>query len=479
MRNLEYSKLIYFLATFTSEDLKEFRRYLASPIFNRKEEPVQLLDFIVKYCLKSTIKDIDEKKAMKFIWPGQSVPAGRLNKLKNALLDFCLDYMSFRRWNSSPGRKAIDLLRELNRINDHSYFTQYLKKAKEVLENKTERNIRFYELNREMNNQRLIYMLDDPDQVEEDHYRAAERSIEINIITLSLKWAFLSENRSRTRRKETIAPWMQQMIDSLQPEDLEGTLLASMYYYLYQTAKDPTNDAHFSELKTLVIKEAVKLDPTEARDIYTGTLNSFLRRRKITGSGSLEEIFEIYQTMVEVVARGKKWGLNPWHFKNIVYLGSILGEFEWVGNFLEEDLDLLASPETEREVPITYNKGVFEFYRGNFSEAQRCFNQILPLAKAPQYELDSRAYLMMCAFETGDSLGTESQVHAFRMFLSRSKRVPEVQKENYTGFIRLYRNLLATPPKDDVRLNKLRTDIDQLKFNAGKTWLKRKLKAGI
>ena len=136
MRNLEYSKLIYFLAAFSSYELKEFRKYLESPIFNRKEEPVRLFDYIKKYCLKTVIKDIDEKKATSFIWPGEKVPTGRLDKLKNLMLDLCLDYMSFRSWNESPARKSVALVQELNRIDDRSYFAQYHRKALDTLKKK-------------------------------------------------------------------------------------------------------------------------------------------------------------------------------------------------------------------------------------------------------------------------------------------------------------------------------------------------------
>ena len=342
-----------------------------------------------------------------------------------------------------------------------------------------DRTLEFYELYRELKNQNLIYELKGEDPTDVDIFESAEHAIEINITTLALQWAFLTENRNRTRGEAGIAPWMESLIDSLKPEDLRGGILASFYYYLYMTSRDPENNENFDQLKALVLTEAEKLDPMGARDIYTGTINAFLQRRRSTGVGTLEEIFELYQSMVEVVARGKKWGLTQWNFKNIVYLGSILGEFEWVEKFLDEDADLLTDPEADREIVLTYNRGIFKFYQGDHDEAQRCFNQILPVTKSLVYELDCRAYLLMCAFETGDSMGMESQVHSFRMFLTRNKRISEIQRERYSGFIRLYRNLLATPPQDDVRLQKLKTDIGELRFNAGKTWLMRKLETGI
>jgi hypothetical protein len=84
-------------------------------------------------------------------------------------------------------------------------------------------------------------------------------------------------------------------------------------------------------------------------------------------------------------------------------------------------------------------------------------------------------YLLMCFFETGDSLGMESLVHSFRMLLERSDRVSEQHKNAYLSFIRVFRKLLGTPPNDQIRLQQLKAEIDLLGQSAGRVWMLEKV----
>ena len=90
------------------------------------------------------------------------------------------------------------------------------------------------------------------------------------------------------------------------------------------------------------MEHAADFAPDEAYDLYTGALNNISRQRQMGGKNLLQEIFDLYGSMVEVYAKGKGKGLVPWHFKNIVSIGARLQRFDWVENFLEEGSKLLA-----------------------------------------------------------------------------------------------------------------------------------------
>ena len=143
--------------------------------------------------------------------------------------------------------------------------------------------------------------------------------------------------------------------------------------------------------------------------------------------------------------------------------------------FLAEGSTLLAIEEEAKERALGYNRGVFHFYKGDYEQAQKYFHEILPGVKDIFYASDTRAYLLMCYFETGDTMAMESLVHSFRMFLTRGDKVSETHKESYLEFIRVSRRVLATPPKDVAPLQQLKADIEGLKLSAGKSWLLRKV----
>ena len=113
--------------------------------------------------------------------------------------------------------------------------------------------------------------------------------------------------------------------------------------------------------------------------------------------------------------------------------------------------------------------------RVNSNRLKNSFTRSSPVQKISFTLPIPRAYLLMCYYEVGDSIGMESLVHSFRMFLSRSDRVSDSHRESYLEFMRVFRRVLATPPKDNARLQVLKSDIDSLKFSAGKSWLLKKV----
>ncbi len=475
MRNPGFSKLVYFLSAFEASDRKQFRDFLDSPVFNKQEEPRLLFTYIEKNCLKKEIQEIDDAKAKSFIWKKKNVGSNKLNKIKTALLNLCLEYLEFRNWQKQPEKKKIGLLEELNLLEDQSYFDQYYRKAFQSLEKSRDKNLGMYSIRLEMESQQLVFRQLHESRSEKNHLLATIDALEKHVLAYVLKYAYAAINQSRIIGLQDLPDWIRDFASQVRWEQVQGEPLLEIYFLLYQTRLPGEHSQKISELKSLILEHSSDFAPDEANDLYTGALNNISRQRQMAGKDLLQEIFDLYESMVEVYAKEKGKGLVPWHFKNIVSIAARLKRFEWVEEFLTQGPQLLALDEEAMQRAIDYNRGVLSFYKGEFKQAEKYLHQILPGAKDIFYASDARAYLLMCYYENGDSIGMESLVHSFRMFLSRSDRVSESHRESYLEFMRVFRRVLATPPQDDVRLQLLKTDIDQLKFSVGKSWLLEKV----
>lgn len=475
MRNVEHSKLIYFLAALDGSGRKQFREYLASPVFNKQEEPRKLYAYIEKSCLRKGVVEIDDGKALKAIWEGEKVAEGKLQKVKTILLNLFLEYLEFRNWHDKAGRRKVGLLEELNALEDQSYFDQYYRKALQSLEKSKEKNLELFRHQLDMEAQRTIFLQKYSSRSEENHFGATSKALENHLVAYVLKFAFVAANQSRIVGEDSFPEWISACAEGVTFEQVKGYPLLEIYYLLYQTRSPETDASLLDQLRALIAAHASEFSHTETYDLFTGAINNASRQNTLTETARLQQLFELYQSMVEIYARGKEKGLSPWHFKNIVYLGGRLGAFAWVEEMLLQGETLLVAEPDAKALSLIYNRGVLQFFREDYAAAAKSFYNILPDAKDIFYAADARAYLLMCYYETGDSMGMESLVHSFRMFLTRSEKVSEVRKESYLDFIRLFRRVLSTPLKDDFRLQQLKTEIEGLKFSAGKSWLLQKV----
>jgi tetratricopeptide (TPR) repeat protein len=474
MRNFEKSKLIYLLSALPSEELDYFRDYLHSPIFNDKEEPRRLYAYIVRHCLKRPSREIDDAKATAAIWPGKEVDTTRLNKVKNGLMNLLAAFWEFQHWQRSPASGRANLLHRLNDLGDESYFDQYYRKIKADLERLPGLDLEVLQVRHELEFARLQHEHAHDRRSTDNNLAATRAAMEKLVHGHVLKIAVLIANQQQIVGAE-MPQWIAIHVANLTlPEVVEEPLL-EIYFHLYHTMAPSATLPQMRRLKDLLVTHAASLSHHEAFDIHTGTINNFSRFGQRTKADVLEDVFALYQSLIESVVRPLGRGLNRSHFKNIVMLGARLGKFDWVEAFLKEGVAWLEAE--EHAATTDYNQGVLYFYNRQYVKAERFLNRILADAKDVFYAYDARLYLLMCFYETNDTVGMESLVHSFRMLLERNDRISEQHKNNYLAFIRVFRKALGTPPNDQLRMEQLRTEVEQLTLNVGRVWLLEKIAA--
>lgn len=477
MRNVSHSKLIYFLSLFGSADRRAFRDFIHSPVFNKREEPRLLYEYIEKRCLGKSIKEINDDQATKAIWPKGAPAAGKLEKVKSLLVNLLMDFFEFRSWQRKSDRMKAGLLEELNILDEESYFQQYYKKARKSVSLDDGQDLTMYGQWLEIEIQYTVFLMKHGIRTSDNHMAETIDAVERVLLGHLLKFAYVAENQSKIVGKQLLPEWIKAAADEISEAQVAGQPLLELYYWLYQTMNPGAEPAHLEQLKALVLNHAQHCSAAEAYNIYTGAINNFSRQSPLVGQSVLTDIFDLYKSMVDIYTRKMGNRLVPWHFKSIVYIGSRLGHFEWVQQLLEEGDQLLLDKGKALKTALAYNGGVFHFYKGEYEACEAYFHKVLTEARDVFYASDARAFLLMAYYEIGNDLGMESLVHSFRMFLSRAEKVSETHKHRYLEFIRVYRRLLATPPNDAVRLQQLKADIDALKYSAGKIWFQQKYAA--
>jgi hypothetical protein len=471
MRNLEFSKLIYFLSALPAEEQSLFRAYLHSPIFNEREEPRRLFDFIRKRCLQQPPRELNDAKALPVVWPKGDGDAAKLQKIKTLLMSLLVSFLEFRRWQGKPRFAKVGMLHWLNDVGDESYFDQYYRKIKSELEEAPQLGLEMLSAQFELEMTLLQHQQSFGARSKDNHLLAAQASMENLVNGHLLKFAFLLANQSMIVGAE-LPEWITDHIRRLRLRDLSPIPLLEIYFLLFATYGEDCTRQDLELLKERVIAHAGQCTRQEAFDIYTGTINNVSRYSKTTGENMLETIFELYQGLVEQVVHKLGGSLNPSHFKNVVFVGSRLGKFEWVAAFLQDCAAWLEGEDAA--TTLDYNHGILHFYKREFAVAIRYFNRVLVDVKDVFYVFDTRCYLLMCYFETEDIQGMESLAHSFRMLVERSDRVSELHKQGYLAFLRVFRKALGTPVYDAGRNSQLQSEIALLPLSPWKAWLTEK-----
>ena len=69
-----------------------------------------------------------------------------------------------------------------------------------------------------------------------------------------------------------------------------------------------------------------------------------------------------------------------------------------------------------------------------------------------------------------------SLMDSFRTYINRHKNIPDQRRKNYINLIRFLKKLSNTLPGDKKRIEKLKSELDDMQgIAANRTWLKEKI----
>ncbi len=475
MRKNGYSKLLYLLSLVPASERLRLRDYLHSPIFNKREEPRLLYDHLCATCLVEPILEIDDVAAAGAVWPGETYEDGRLQKLKSVLVQLVLGYLEFRHAERHSATGQVALIEELNELDDARLLPQMYPKVEAAL--RPTQDLDALRLRLTLQTTYMKHLHQHAPRSTENHLPETMHAWEQFSMGQNLQLAYVAANQGQIVGALQMPDWLLRAVEHISLDMVQDDAFLEIYYWLYHTRLPGAALQDLQRLKALVVSHTPHCTRAVAGDIYTGTLNNFNRQVQLAGVTMLQEVFELYQSMVAVYARSLGGRLHAAHFKNIVALGLRLGEREWVQAFLGKGAEILEMQGEDLNLALDYNHGIFHFSLGEYKLAARRLNAVIGNAKDVYYAANTRVYLLMCFFEMGDSLGMESLLNSFRMYLRRNEQVAEGRREVYLSFLKVFGKMLGTPTKDKIRLRKLRREIEGLKSSIGKEWLLQKCEA--
>lgn len=468
-------KVIYLLSLFEASDLRQFSDYLRSPVFNRREKVTQLFDFIHKNVKFSNLEELDEEAAFKFIYSSEPFVVNKIRKLKAALLANVLEFLEFRTWNKRKTKLTAGLLTSLNDLGEENLFPGYYEKIRKNLE-QNEESLAGLESLFDLENEKVKYEIRLIERSKNSHFSQMLGALELFEKTRILRYVYIAKSRERVLGGKICPDWFGKVVNDLDPKSLKNPL-TKIYYQLCKTLFNPNDLSGLTELRSSVKAMAMELTPDERKDIYHGAMNNYKWQSELKGKLLMREIWDLNQEMYQNVVKTGDFPLSLSQYKNLVHQACRLEEFAWVDGFISEGKRFLSEDEAGYFGAENFNQGVYHFYQKNYSDAEKLFNQSYKSVRDVFYDLDRRVYLLIIYFETGDTVGLESQIHSFRMYLERGERVSEFHVKTYGEFIRLFRRMLSLRSGEDKKIDKLKKEIARSGLRSGQSWLLEKLAA--
>lgn len=483
---MKENKIFRLLKTFSKEEWKGFEKFAASPYFNKSRNYIPLIKALKKISPEHKSQNVIKENLYKKIFPGKTFKETVINTMLSGLYSLAEDYLVHRDLKKDLHRKQTILTRELS--------LKGLKNEADLLINKVlasfdKDKIGFMDYFKKYFFYEEIY----------DHYfindERAKLYSAINKSNLFLVRYYLhmliqAENQllstvNFSTEKYTKSSFgsilkltdFKKIINVLERDNPDDTILLKIYYFLLQATKQPESDIYYFKAKSLITENYVKLDKDLKNRCYVNLLG--ICTTKALG-GNIQwnrESFELYKIVLNeklYYYTGEELKFMPRRFfRNIVTVGLNVRETEWTKKFINEYLDEL-EPKYKNTL-FNYGMAKVEFAKNNFDKALSHINLVTQdqlIYKIEMKNIQSKIY-----YETNSIEPLFSLLDTYLHMVNNSDIMNTLLLKRHENYIKYLRAIarFRTGNKPVNELIVLLKDVEKQKYLNSKGWLIRKI----
>lgn len=459
------TKLIRLYKTLTKEELKQFKKWVISPVHNQHPKVIQLFDFIDTRKVLSAIS-LRKERAFKAIYGSKPYDVYRLNHIISYAYEIVIQFIDYLEAIEQENWQKINTLRALKKRNWTKEAQKMLLKLKEQQLQSSQRNgdyylhafameVEHFELNGTQNRS-------DGNNLE----TLLEQLTSFYSITM-LQYACIATTHTNVYKTSYNIPML---IAVLELAKTSSKPVVQLYYWAYQALNHP-KDAHYYELlKQHFYQHNELLALKERRDILLICINYTIKQFNTGSYSFVQEAFSWYQFGLKSELLLDKGQLSQYAYKNIVGIAIKVQAFDWVVEFIDAYTACLA-----KEIQQSYS----HFARAKYHFAQQQYDACKLLLIQLEYDdlflnIDSKIMLLKIYYEEDSYEALDALLHSFGVFLNR-KELMSYHKNNYKNLIAFTQKLYRSSNWNKSKTAKLKAQIEQANPLTEREWLLEKL----
>jgi len=473
------SQLIDLLRHFSTEELQEFRLFVASPFFNRghfAREVEALTSFILTSAPDFSETDLGRTEAYHAIFPDSPVVEGKLDKVMSELHKLAKAFISVTRYLRPEN--------EFRQLLDQAVF--YRTRALDNRHRNIIERLQTYQHNIRLRDQDFYerdFLLDNEIHFYENLHNQKRGDVHIQktLQSLDLHYFFSKIellNRYLLQQKVTqlniTAEMMQTIRESHLPERYADThpILLISYKIFCLLEKEQTDAAAFDDLYRLLRQHESEIQPGLMKFYYTYIRNFCVLLVSLGRSEFLPILFALQKEHLERGYLYYENKISPSTFLNASNTALLLKEYEWAKQFILSHRGRIVG-DNENQDYYHLTLANFLFHTGQLEQAL----DILPQSfhELAYHNLARRLELKIYYELDSDLL--PYKIDAFKMYLSRASKkvISELVREQNTNFVNLLSQLYTTIKGDKTRAQRLVQRIQSKQSIAEREWLMEKV----
>lgn len=463
---MQNSKLIELLRTFEKEDFRAFSDFVKSPYYNKRADLIALFSYLKKCAPDFPANKLDHKKVFKNVFPKEAYDEKQMGYCMNYLHKLTEKFVGLRKYEAKEFSRETDILEGLveRRLDKHY---QYLKTKNETILKQTQiKDSQYYFQKYQMATIANTHFLNQEIRAFDASLQNAANALDFFYLGEKIKLACEILDRQRIFQGKYQLCFEKAIHEIGQGVSFSEHPVIAQYYQIFKMLTEENAESHYQKLKQLFRKNDHQTSLIDKQKILIYGINQCLRQIRSAENKHYygEEALSLYIDGVNRKLLFSKGYLSPWHFNNMIKLGTNLKKYDWAENFIRENAPFLE--EHFRENALHYNLADVYFQKNNYADAVTELHQVE--FNDPSYAIGAREMLMRIYYETEEEEALFSLIASFTIYLKRNKNLSSDVRKTYLNFCKILNQILKRNPKNYMSIE---AKIKETKLLNAKNWL--------
>ncbi len=476
-------KLFDILSIFSDYQLTQFGKFIRSPYFNQNQTLIDLFEYLSAFHPSYSSSKLAPNHLWSYLFPNRPFDDSEMRRIRSTLLKKLERYISISRVEE---QKVLMQKEVLDFYIDHllkKHAKTTLDATQKIINNFPHRNHHYYHSQYILNYSAVSYLnLEDYrskkfHNLSEDYFNATSNNLDVVFLLRKLELTCVIASHSHIFGLSDMNNAIFEDVITLvnyKKELLEIPNIA-IYYYALLMFININKATSYQKFRQVFDKNIEKISTSEAIMLYNLAKNYCILKCNAGERQYYEELLDLYSMGVESGLLYAKNHLKSGDFKNIVTLGTRLGKFDWVGDFIETNKGKLE--EGINSDVFSYCTAYLYFCKHEYDKAKIVLRE--SKFKDIFFKVDVRKLLLKIAYEEEEIAVRDDLINALRRFISSKKGlISEHHIEANRNFLNILSDLCKIDEKINIKAKSSQNVIEHIvkKINTAtmlseKTWL--------
>lgn len=460
---MQHSHLHELISSFSAQEIRDLRKFLASPFFNTRRDVAGLFDFLVKN--ESPAKE----EAWLRLFPSEPFDDQKLRLLMSYLHRLLEKYIYIKELTGESLTNRLHLAAGYRKRGMAAAFERTRASLEKSLEAHPLRDARFYQIQHRLQwEQYQVAAAQTPTEASPLH--ALSETADVSYLAARLRLICLAAAQSGVYHSDLQPLDAAEVIAFAEKKDWKNLPVIAVYLHCYRMLLQPEEEAHFQSFKKILLEAGGQFGAEEMRGLYLLAINYCIRRLNDGERRYFHEVLDLYKAGLGNGNLLENGSLSRFTYHNIVAAGLQTGDFEWVNFFIYEYKNSL-----ERK----YRESSFSFNLARLEFSRRRYDAVLELLQKANYRdpllnLAAKTLLLKTYYALDEYDLLQSHLDAMRNYIRR-KRVIGYHRTNYLNIVRYADKLLKINFLDKRTVKKLKAEIAAEEALTEREWLLERL----